>query len=377
MKNIKEDSTSTIFISLASYREPELYDTIMSALDNAKYPNRVHFGVYSQVEDGEHPDLSGIKNLVEEIVPASEARGPGYARAKVMNQFNNQDYFLQIDAHSVFPKNWDVDSLSIYNKIQQETDNKKIIISFWAKPYHIDENGVKRLGEHSDQLAWHVDVPHYTEFVEYNNAYIGGRVEMPAEFDYHESACALGGYILAIGDLVKEVPYDPDISWTGEESMFSLRAYTRGWKIYSPRQILLYHNYERHGNPRVWGDNPAWDLIEITGRIKMYERLSLKIRDIWGISSDKLYQEFMKKHNPNIASKAKMQLNNAILMQKKIKKEEYERRKTKESFEQKQLMFENAEKNLLIKRQRKMEIEEQKRQQKKEIREVVRRRKQV
>lgn len=74
-------ASETIFISLASYREPELQQTIESALAMADNPEALHFGVYSQVAEGEHPDLSHIDNLKEEVVPYTEAKGPGYARA--------------------------------------------------------------------------------------------------------------------------------------------------------------------------------------------------------------------------------------------------------------------------------------------------------
>ncbi len=38
----------TIFISIASYRDPELERTIRSALENAENPQDLHFGVMLQ-----------------------------------------------------------------------------------------------------------------------------------------------------------------------------------------------------------------------------------------------------------------------------------------------------------------------------------------
>ena len=37
-----------ILIHLPAYREPELVPTIKSALENAKHPERVHFGICRQ-----------------------------------------------------------------------------------------------------------------------------------------------------------------------------------------------------------------------------------------------------------------------------------------------------------------------------------------
>lgn len=50
----------TIFIHLPAYRDPELVPTIKSALENAKYPKRIHFGICKQY----HPE-DGFDNLDE------------------------------------------------------------------------------------------------------------------------------------------------------------------------------------------------------------------------------------------------------------------------------------------------------------------------
>lgn len=294
----------SIFISLASYREPELRDTILSALENAKHPDSIHFGVYSQVESGEHPNLSDIANVTEVIVPSSQAKGAGYARSKAMELFNNQDYFLQIDAHSIFAKNWDTNIVALYKKIQEETHNDKIVISFWGFPYMRDQKTNKVIYQY-EYGDWQVNCPHYTELVRYGDAWIGGRVEMPKGLDYHESAVALGGFIFAKGDIVREVPYDPDISWTGEEFMFSIRAYTRGWRIYSPYEKFLFHNYERHNNPRIWNDNRKWNYLEWLGKRKMYNALTLIDKSVWGIDDKKMYMEYQGKHGVNLIKEAK------------------------------------------------------------------------
>jgi len=37
-----------ILVHLPAYREPELIPTIKSALENAKHPERIHFGICRQ-----------------------------------------------------------------------------------------------------------------------------------------------------------------------------------------------------------------------------------------------------------------------------------------------------------------------------------------
>ena len=52
----------SIFVSIASYRDPELVRTIKSAIDNASRPNEIYFGLVIQDFDKEIPDLSWLKN---------------------------------------------------------------------------------------------------------------------------------------------------------------------------------------------------------------------------------------------------------------------------------------------------------------------------
>lgn len=53
----------TIFISIAAYNEPDLVQTIKSALDMASHPDRLRFGVSCHYNDNNSPDLSMFNNL--------------------------------------------------------------------------------------------------------------------------------------------------------------------------------------------------------------------------------------------------------------------------------------------------------------------------
>jgi hypothetical protein len=352
---------SSIFMSLASFREPELRDTILSALENAKHPENVHFGVYSQADGDEHPDLSDIPNLVECVVPASEARGPGYARAQVADLYGGQDYFLQIDAHSVFPKDWDEKTIKLYKRIQKEQKQKKVIISFWGKPYRRDKNNKIILNEYESTKIpkngipqagkWQVNEPHKTECAPYNGVWIGGRTPLEKDEKYYgESAVALGGFIFATADIIDDVPYDPQIAWHGEEFGFSLRAYTHGWKIYSPREVLLYHNYERHGNPRVWDNNPEWDLMQTKGKERIYNMiLKPGNQGKFGVGSAELLKQYCKTFYPHLIVEAQKARNETL-------REEKRRATLAKRKEQRRKYFNNNEK--LVKERERQRIKE-------------------
>jgi len=284
----------SIFVSLAAYRELELRTTIESAISNAKDPGSIHFGVFSQADDEEFIDVSDIPNVKQERILASEAQGAGYARSMVMNMYNNQDYFLQIDSHSIFIKDWDLKLIEWYKKLESETKNK-IIISSWALPYRYDEKGSVVLNS-TITHDWHwkgVMEPHYNVIIPYAGLWTADRRTMKEE--YHESLCVLGGFIFSSGKLVEEVPYDPRISWHGEEIIFSIRSYCMGWRIYSIKENIIYHHYDRDLK-RIWEDKKdEWPDLNRDGIKLSLAILSLREKGTYGINDKKQYEEYQRK----------------------------------------------------------------------------------
>ena len=293
----------SIFVSLAAYRDLEVRKTIESAISNASNKNDIYFGVFSQADDHEFIDASDIPNVLQRRVPASEAKGAGYARSIAEKMYDGQDYFLQIDAHSIFVKDWDTKIISWYKRIQQETDNQKVIISSWALPYRY-ENG-KIILNSTITHGWHWKnkmVPHYNVLIPYNNVWTAERVEM--QEDYHESLCVLGGLIFASGDIVNEVPYDPRLSWNGEEIIYSVRAYSRGWRIYSIKENLIYHHYDRDLK-RIWEDKPSdWSELNRESIKTSLGILAMKERGIYGIADPLQYAEYQNKAGINLKREA-------------------------------------------------------------------------
>ena len=128
----------TIFISIASYRDPELERTIHSALDNAANPHELFFGVFLQEFERFAPDLSWVPNLTLKTIHPKMARGAGYARAQIVPMYSGQDYFLQIDSHTIFEKNWDQICIDQYKKAQEISNNNKIILSHFPPPFYVE-----------------------------------------------------------------------------------------------------------------------------------------------------------------------------------------------------------------------------------------------
>lgn len=297
----------SIFISIASYRDPELQNTIRSAIDNAVYPDELYFAVVLQEFEKKEPDLSWVPNLSIIKMHPRDARGAGFARAKAMSLYSGQEYFLQIDSHTRFEKNWDLLILDQYEKAQDISKNKKIILSSFPPPFHVESNSKvsfpTKSKEHPSTPM--KQVPHLNR----RNEWTAKRVEFSDKtMKYPEqSSTVLAGFLFATGNIVNDIPYDPDISFFGEEICFAMRAWTRGWDIYSPSIKIVYHFYSRANYDKIWKDRNirklSWKEIESLSKEKQKRVLCGIEEGVYGAGKYrhlKLFERFcgvdFKKH---------------------------------------------------------------------------------
>ena len=253
----------SIFVSIASFRDSELPKTVDSLLSNADNPQDIHIGIVSQDLKNKHHRFSGDNIKVIEM-HVREARGAGYARSRAMELYDGEDYFFQIDSHMRFEKSWDTQLIDMMRQAQVMAGTDKVILSQYPAPYFIGSDG-KEYYPQSEEIGQPWSIPSWAKVV--NNAYghwVAARQRMDTDKP-HKSHTVLAGYLFAIGSIVDEVPYDPRISFMGEELCFAVRAYTRGWEIYAPNKMLAYHFYERKRHPKVWGSGQTrerWMKIE-------------------------------------------------------------------------------------------------------------------
>lgn len=288
----------SIFISIASYRDPELVRTIKSAIDNAAHPEELYFSVVLQEFEKFEPDLSWVPKLNLIKMHPRDARGAGFARAKAMSSYDNQDYYLQIDSHTMFEKDWDIKCIDQLKKAQKISGNNKVILSYFPPPFYVEQNKKISIVKNSK-----IQLPYPTR----QKPKLTKRNEWTAErFDFLDksmsapelSTTVLAGFLFAPGKIVEEIPYDPEISFFGEEICFAVRAWTRGWDIYSPSIILAYHFYTREGYSKIWKDRNirkvSWKELEQISKEKQRKILCGIEQGIYGVGNTRtlaMYEE--------------------------------------------------------------------------------------
>ena len=285
-----------IFVSVASYRDPELGKTLLSAIEKASNPNNIYFGIVYQGSHKERPLFDFVPNYSLISMHPKDARGVGLARSKAMTLYNNEDYYLQIDSHTQFVKNWDLKCIEQLELAQSLTKNKVILSSF--PPPYINEGPrnkviipIRSTKEHPVYPTKQIVVLRKT------NEWGAERVDFDDEdMNLPEiSNTVLGGFIFTYGRIVNDVPYDPEISFFGEEICFAARAWTRGYDIYSPCIPIVYHFYTRIGHKKIWNENSlniSWKEIQDRSREKQKMVLCGIEKGIYGVGKERKLKDY-------------------------------------------------------------------------------------
>jgi hypothetical protein len=292
-----------IFISIASYRDPELQWTIKSAIANANNPDNLYFGVVHQGVDSELFDIQEIKNISITKMHPKEARGAGYARSKAMELYAGEEYFLQVDSHTRFAPGWDLICIDQLNRAKNISGHSRVLLSYFPAPFEPERNGGMYLITNSPKVK-----PYPTR----QKISLNKRKQWTAErFEFDSkvkenpelSETVLGGFIFSDASIIEEVPYDPEISFFGEEICFAMRSWTRGWDIYSPSKNIVYHFYSRGGYSKIWKDRNlrgiSWKELEEISYKKQKRVLCGEETGVFGAGDVRTLEEYEMFTNTN------------------------------------------------------------------------------
>lgn len=285
-----------IFISIASYRDPELQWTIKSAIENANNPDNLYFGVVHQGVDSELFDIQTIKNMSLIKMHPKEAKGAGYARAKAMELYSGQEYFLQIDSHTRFAPGWDLICIDQLNRAKNISGHSRVLLSYFPAPFEPERNGGMFLVKNNPKIK---DYPTRQRILlNKRKQWTAERFEFDSKLKENPelSQTVLGGFMFSDGSIVNEIPYDPEISFFGEEICFAMRSWTRGWDIYSPSKNIVYHFYSRGGYSKIWKDRNlrgmSWKEIEEISYSKQKRVLCGEEEGVFGAGNIRTLAEY-------------------------------------------------------------------------------------
>jgi hypothetical protein len=244
----------TIFVSVAAFCEPYLHLTLHQLFAKAKHPARVFVGLVDQSESLNPQwlaDFPARKNINYVGLSPVDSRGVSWARSIAFSLYNDQDYLLQIDSHTLFDQGWD--EILIQQHRQLQSSHPRPVISTYPPGFKFDAQGravadeplksneIFRIDRNPESMLTAdravLQFKVFREAVESDDI-----THLPG---FHIGAC----FLFTTGDFTQQVPYDPYLYFRGEEQSLSLRAHAKGYQVFHPRHNLipLYHLYKEVG----------------------------------------------------------------------------------------------------------------------------------
>ena len=291
----------SIFISIASYQDPLLLETICSAYENAENKESISFGVCEQAESG--IDIKSIKfhNQIEyELLDPVMAKGPCWARARIQNFMRDEEYFLQIDSHTIFAKNWDRILLNYHSWIEKNSQND-FVISGYPRGFKPNKEltNFELNTEYKETLG--------ITFRE-NRIFEDGHYSMQKSFPAKTNLPArgllvAGGFIFTKRKFVEKIPYDPEFYFHGEELSVALRLYTNMWDVVHVPRVPIFHLYtdvnnllrKLHWDPEDEKNRVLkWNELDKKSKDRLTDLIFNKIEGPFGLGSLRTIEEFNK-----------------------------------------------------------------------------------
>lgn len=253
----------TIFVAIPCYRDVELVNTIDSIYLNAKNPDRIFVGVglaYNSDDENFWAPITkkynNVKIVEKEAIP--ENVGLGNQRTDANSLFNNEDYYLQIDAHMRFDMHWDDLLIHHYENLVALGEPKPLITGYprayapatysfvnGSYPYYnpmSKEHYFRQRRGHNDVPCFRVGLEPAMFFKEFGFPRHGDRIF--TKFETLALANTVSpAQIFTAGSFVTEVPANRGIKFLEEEQYYSILAFMKGYNFYVPRVTGVMHFY--------------------------------------------------------------------------------------------------------------------------------------
>jgi hypothetical protein len=269
------DDDNSIFVQIASYRDPQLIPTLNDLMFNATRPHDLSVVVCWQhgaeqtlntfVEDGfnllakekapEHLGDYDVHVLSKNgmhvklmDVHYNDSQGACWARNAIQQFYNDHRYTLQLDSHHRFVKHWDSILIDMIERIRPESP--KPLITGYIPSFDPENDPAGR-----NMIPWKMD---FDRFIPEGTVFF-----LPASIDNWQERNGKpmkarfysAHFAFADGIFANEVQHDPFLFFHSEEMSIAVRAFTHGYDLYHPTVLVAWHEYTRKGRVKIWDDH--------------------------------------------------------------------------------------------------------------------------
>ena len=249
-----------IFVSIASYRDPELLPTLRDMFLKAKDPSLIRVGLcWQKTENETIEEFLYNDNVRIYECDWKDSKGACWARHIIQKHlYEDEEYYLQLDSHHRFLENWDEHLKNLY----YEADSEKPIIGGYGTTYWPEKPDEPLKNEPYRIITFDT----FTED--------GDIISRPQLISNHKflksqninlipARLLSGHFIFTQGHFCRECIYDPNLYFRGEEITLSARAYTYGYDMFHPTYSIIWHEYLRPKQNKHWDDHVKKNGFEI------------------------------------------------------------------------------------------------------------------
>lgn len=147
---------SSIYVSIPSMKDEEYFNTIKSCYEQSSGNNEIHIGTAYNILFNNKKIIEDVKKKLPDIpnfnikfINTNKNRGVGYGRLESMSFYNDQDYFLQCDSHTLFLKNWDEILINGIHDAKKYFSIDKIFLTGYAAQYYFESENKRVLYDNS------------------------------------------------------------------------------------------------------------------------------------------------------------------------------------------------------------------------------------
>jgi Rps23 Pro-64 3,4-dihydroxylase Tpa1-like proline 4-hydroxylase len=292
---MKADAQPRIFVNIASYRDPDCQWTVKDMFEKAANPDRVFAGICWQFVKGEDDmcfkePYPRPKQVRVHEMDARESKGVCYARSLVQKLWKDEEFTLQIDSHMRFEPGWDESLFEMWRQCESE----KAILTCYPPGFTPPDKL---------QREWVFGMA-AKEFDQYGILLMHGKPgfrtshlpekPIPGAF---ASACMLFGPSC----INKDIPYDPNLYFFGEEISLAVRLWTHGYDLYHPNKPVIYHDWDRTKRKTHFDDHKEWPeqnaksfarVRHMLGTEHSKDKSATKDLDIYGLGKERTLSEY-------------------------------------------------------------------------------------
>jgi len=260
------------FIMIPAYRDRELPATLLDLYEKANSPGDLRVVVAWQFGRGEKLSkaVRSLKHLEIIPIPAAESCGPNWARRLLQDRYDGEEFTLLLDSHHRFARGWDETVLRMFEDLKKTC--VKPIVTAYLPPY--DPAREPRGRRHDLMKIYPLRRTQglLTHLTGYRVA-LWRTLRAPIPADY-----ASLHFLFAEGSFQREILFDPDIYFFGDEVFTGLRAFTHGYDLFHPHKILGWHLYDRSTRMTHWDDHANWQRAEALSFVKMRDIIQGRAR---------------------------------------------------------------------------------------------------